>query len=326
MLRWWCTIGRRAIGVAPGDEVSMLRKRCGWLLLGLAVFCTVPVATASRVSAQTESDDDAARRHFRLGQAHYENGEFAEAATEFDEAYRLSQRPQLLYNIYVAYRDAGDMPHAARALRSYLELVENPENGAQLRARLVAMERVLGSSGTTTTTDTTTDTATDTTSTDTTSTDTSASDTATDTTSTATSSDTTSSSDTTTSSSSDTESGGGSGGGFGSSPVGWIVGGVGAAAMIAGIVTGVMALDAQSTLDNQCGPDHHSCPAGFESTQSTGQALGAATDGLLIGGGVALAAGVVLLFLLTDGGASDAPPVSASCGPTGCSAFVQGSF
>ena len=85
-----------------------------------------------------------------------------------------------------------------------------------------------------------------------------------------------------------------------------------------------------------CGADHHSCPAGFESQRSTGQALGAATDGLLIGGGVALATGIVLLFLLTDGSSSDRrafgasprdqPPVSASCGPTGCSAFVQGNF
>jgi hypothetical protein len=118
-----------------------------------------------------------------------------------------------------------------------------------------------------------------------------------------------------------------SGVGFGSSPVGWIVGGVGLAAIIAGVITGVMALDAQSTLDQMCGPDHHSCPAGFESTRNNGQTFGAATDGLLIGGGVALAAGVVLLFVLEGGGSSsETPPVSASCGPTGCSAFVTGRF
>lgn len=302
----------------------MMSRRRGWWVLGLVLCVSVPTATVTtRASAQAESSDDAARRHFRLGQAHYENGEFAEAATEFDEAYRLSQRPQLLYNVYVAYRDAGDMPHAAHALRLYLELVTDAENGTQLRARLVAMERVLASSGTTTTT--TTDTATTTTETPTTTTTDGAT-----TADTVATSDTAATTDTSTASSSDTVTpppSSGGGGGFGSSPVGWIVGGVGAAAMIAGIVTGVMALDAQSTLDNQCGPDHRSCPPGFESTRSTGQTLGAATDGLLIGGGVALAAGVVLLFVLTDGGSSsDAPPVSASCGPTGCSAFVNGHF
>ena len=96
--------------------------------------------------------------------------------------------------------------------------------------------------------------------------------------------------------------------------------------MIAGIITGVMALDAQNTLDAMCGADHRSCPVGFESTRNNGTALGQATDGLLIGGGITLATGVVLLFVLTDGGSSEQPPVSASCGPTGCSAFVQGSF
>jgi len=280
-----------------------------FVVVGCALTLALP-ALVSPVRAQTEeSSDDAARRHFRLGQAHYENGEFAEAATEFDEAYRLSQRPQLLYNVYVAYRDAGDMPHAAAALRSYLEQVPDAENGAQLHARLVAMDRVLAASATTTTTTTTTDT---------TATDTS--------TTTSTATDSTVAADTTSDTTPVEPPRESHGGGFGSSPVGWIVGGVGAALLVAGIVTGVMALDSQSSLDAMCGPDHHSCPAGFQSTRDTGQALSAATDGLLIGGGVALVTGVVLLFLLTDGGSSDAPPVSASCGPTGCSAFVSGQF
>ncbi|MFO0682632.1 MAG: tetratricopeptide repeat protein [Sandaracinus sp.] len=287
----------------------------GWAALALALAFAVSGWSAS--ARAQESDDDAARRHFRLGQAHYENGEFAEAATEFDEAYRLSQRPQLLYNVYVAYRDSGDMPHAAHALRLYLDLVPDAENASQLRARLTAMERVLASQTTTTTT-TSTDTSTDTsTPGDTTTTTT---DTSTDTT---TPSDTTTStSDTTTDTTPPAASGGG---GFGSSPVGWIVAGVGVAAIVGGIITGAMALDAQSTLDNQCGPDRRSCPAGFESTRNTGQALGAATDGLLIGGGVLVATGVVLLFVL-DGGSSEPSPVSAACDGTGCAAFVSGTF
>jgi tetratricopeptide (TPR) repeat protein len=283
-------------------------RRWVFVAFGLVVTLATPVFVTT-AHAQEESSDDAARRHFRLGQAHYENGEFAEAATEFDEAYRLSQRAQLLYNVYVAYRDAGDMPHAAAALRSYLDQVPDAENGAQLHARLVAMDRVLAQSAATTTTTTTVATPTDTTTVATT--------------------DTTTTTAATTTTDTSTEvvppPAYTSGGGFGSSPVGWIVGGVGAALIVAGIVTGVMALDAQSSLDAMCGQDHHSCPAGYESTRDSGQALGAATDGLIITGGIALVTGVVLLFVL-DGGSTDAPPVSASCGPTGCSAFFQGRF
>ena len=286
---------------------------------GTACLCLVMVSAsvtaAPHASAQTaESPDDAARRHFRLGQAHYDNGEFAEAATEFDEAYRLSQRAQLLYNVYVSYRDAGDLPHAQAALRLYLQLMPDAENAAQLRARLAAMDRVLAPSTTTTTTTTTTETPTTATATEPETTTEPTTDTATTT-------------DTTTEATPPVEPHAqSSGGGVGSSPVGWIVGGIGAAAMIGGIITGVLALDAQNTLDAQCGPDHLSCPAGFESTRNNGQTLSAATDGLLIGGGVVLVAGVVLLFVLTDGSSDEPPPVTASCGPTGCSASFQMSF
>ena len=288
----------------------------GWAALALALALAFS-GWSSSARAQ-ESDDEAARRHFRLGQAHYENGEFAEAATEFDEAYLLSQRPQLLYNVYVAYRDSGDMPHAAHALRLYLDLVPDAENAAQLRARLVAMERVLATQATTTTTDTSTDSSTtgDTTTTTT--------DTSTDTTTTGDSTTTTTTTDGTTDTAPPPPAAS-SGGGFGSSPVGWIVAGVGVAAIVGGIITGAMALDAQSTLDNQCGADRRSCPPGFESTRNTGQALSAATDGLLIGGGVLVATGVVLLFVL-DGGSSEPSPVSAACDGTGCAAFVSGTF
>ena len=278
----------------------------------LAFIVVVSILFASlspaRVAAQTpgaDTTDDDARRHFRLGQANYDNGDFAQAATEFDEAYRLSQRPALLYNVYVAYRDAGDLPHAAAALRSYLEQVPDAENAAQLRARLTSMDRVLASGQTTDTTTATTDTTTATTDTTTTTT-------------------TDATADTTVPPTSPPPSSGG--GGFGSSPVGWIVGGVGAAMVIAGIGTGAAALGAQGTLDSMCGADHHSCPAGFEGQRESGRSLAIATDVLLIGGGVVLATGVVLLFVLTEGGTADAPPVSASCGTDGCSAFVHGSF
>lgn len=289
----------------------------GWAALALALVLAVSGWSAS--ARAQESDDEAARRHFRLGQAHYENGEFAEAATEFDEAYRLSQRPQLLYNVYVAYRDSGDMPHAAHALRLYLDLVPDAENASQLRARLAAMERVLASQTTATSTDTSTDTSTtgDTTTT--------ATDTSTDTTTTTDTTDTSTTEGGSTGSEPPPPPAASSGGGFGSSPVGWIVAGVGVAAIVGGIITGAMALDAQSTLDTQCGADRHSCPPGFESTRDTGRALGAATDGLLIGGGLLVATGVVLLFVL-DGGSSEPSPVSAACDGTGCAAFVSGTF
>lgn len=98
------------------------------------------LAFAGTASAQEESVEDKARAHFRLGRAHYDNGNFAEAAVEFEEAYNVSQRAALLYNIYLAYRDANNTEKAAWSLKLYLEKEENIENRAQLQARLRALE------------------------------------------------------------------------------------------------------------------------------------------------------------------------------------------
>jgi tetratricopeptide (TPR) repeat protein len=71
-------------------------------------------------AARTMSAIDAeAREHFQLGRSFYEQGSFQQAAEEFEIAYRLSARPQLLYNVYVARRDAGNQPMAIDALRGY---------------------------------------------------------------------------------------------------------------------------------------------------------------------------------------------------------------
>jgi tetratricopeptide (TPR) repeat protein len=98
----------------------------------------IPAAPSS-----TAADEEQARAHFRLGRAYYDNGDFAQAAVEFESAYRISNRSALLYNLYLAYRDANDLRHAANALRKYLELEKNVENRGQLTARLAALDRSL---------------------------------------------------------------------------------------------------------------------------------------------------------------------------------------
>jgi tetratricopeptide (TPR) repeat protein len=100
-------------------------------------------AVPAQPSATAEEGEEKARAHFRLGRAYYDNGDFAQAAVEFESAYRISQRAALLYNIYLAYRDASDMRHAADALRKYLELEHNIENRGQLEARLAALDHTL---------------------------------------------------------------------------------------------------------------------------------------------------------------------------------------
>lgn len=94
----------------------------------------------------TESDmgdDVRARGAFRLGRQFYEQGQFEEAAVEFERAYGLSGRGQLLFNAYLAYREAGDDANAARTLRGYLAEVPDAADRAHLQARLESLEATI---------------------------------------------------------------------------------------------------------------------------------------------------------------------------------------
>lgn len=105
----------------------------------------VVLAFASPVLAQVSEVDMppsevAARGHYLMGQEHYQAARFAEAADEFQRAYDLSQRPALLFNLYVAHRDAGQTREAARALRLYVDSAPADPQIEVLRGRLATLE------------------------------------------------------------------------------------------------------------------------------------------------------------------------------------------
>lgn len=85
--------------------------------------------------------DQEAREHFQLGRTFYDAGRFQQAAEEFEAAYRLSGRPQLLYNLYVAHRDAGELDKAIVSLRTYLDKVPEAPDRVNLKARLQSLEQ-----------------------------------------------------------------------------------------------------------------------------------------------------------------------------------------
>jgi len=98
---------------------------------------------AVQAAAQVAGSEAAAREAFERGRVFYDSGEFTQAAESFEEAHRLSGRDALLYNVYLAHRDANQQEQAALALRTYLQKIPNLENRAQLEARLHALEQGL---------------------------------------------------------------------------------------------------------------------------------------------------------------------------------------
>lgn len=86
--------------------------------------CAVAILTAwafvvSPARAQV-SDDERARAHFHAGESYFAQGRYADAAEQFDEAYRLSGRAPLLANASVAFERAGNLPMAIERLEAFL--------------------------------------------------------------------------------------------------------------------------------------------------------------------------------------------------------------
>lgn len=91
-------------------------------------FFSVSSASAAEGAAPSAADLDLAKAHYRTGELNYQNGKFSDAAKEFEEAYRLTTRPELLYNMGKSYDGAGDMRGALSVYRRFLETVkESPD-------------------------------------------------------------------------------------------------------------------------------------------------------------------------------------------------------
>ena len=106
----------------------------------------------------------------------------------------------------------------------------------------------------------------------------------------------------------------------------WILVGSGAALGIAGVVTGLQADSDFNQLEDGC--DGDVCSSGLEDTKKRGEVLDTVTNVLWVAGGVAIAAGVVLL--LVGGGDESESSVEvtagAGCDGDGCEVMMRGAF
>jgi len=103
--------------------------RTGWLLLLL-------VAAPARAQ---NPDDEIARAHFQTGLAYYDSDRFAPAVKEFLEAYRISHRPELLFNIARSYEKLDDAGRATFYYRRYLEALPRATERHQIENTLGRM-------------------------------------------------------------------------------------------------------------------------------------------------------------------------------------------
>lgn len=109
-------------------------RRAVWLaVLGLSLLA--PSSAWAQVSEE-------ARQAVTDAQALYEANRFEEAGAAFEAAYDVTAHPSMIYNAYVAYRDAGMPREALRTLRRHLQLIAaNDPERARLEARLRGLEQ-----------------------------------------------------------------------------------------------------------------------------------------------------------------------------------------
>lgn len=116
-------------------------NRCLPIVLG-AMLCVC----ASQTFAQAEGDDSSdqvARGLFQAGRASYDAGKYEDALKYFQQAYDLSQRPGLLYNIGQASDRLHDDRKTIEVFRLYLERVPEADNRAEVEGRLRSLERIV---------------------------------------------------------------------------------------------------------------------------------------------------------------------------------------
>lgn len=98
---------------------------------------------AQESTSSEQRDSDARERAEQLyynGEALYEEGQYEAAILAFEEAYRLSGEPLLLYNIANAYERLGELDHAIDYLTRYRAFAP-PDERESLRRRVRNLER-----------------------------------------------------------------------------------------------------------------------------------------------------------------------------------------
>jgi tetratricopeptide (TPR) repeat protein len=79
------------------------------------------------------------REHLKAGQLHYSLGEFADAAKEFRQAFRLKQDPGLLFNIAQCERQLHEYQQAYFHYRQYLNARADAPNKTEVESLIEQM-------------------------------------------------------------------------------------------------------------------------------------------------------------------------------------------
>jgi tetratricopeptide (TPR) repeat protein len=115
-------------------------------LLGVGLVFAATLAHAQyRPAVPPSSDLEAAKAHFAAGSAYYDQANYNDAVREFGEAYRLSRRVDLLYNIALCYERLYQYDEAIRTLERYLSERPGAPDRTAIQTRIGNLKKLRAS-------------------------------------------------------------------------------------------------------------------------------------------------------------------------------------
>ncbi len=110
-------------------RAERLARRLGGLCFVVAFLWCMP-------AFGQPTRDELARKHFESGAAYLQQSDYESALREFESAYELSPRPELLLNIATVYERMGKLDEAVQALGRYLAAAPDGEHAETVQLRI----------------------------------------------------------------------------------------------------------------------------------------------------------------------------------------------
>lgn len=124
----------------------MIRSHLFWRAPFIWAFLALTTAAAFSLGAPStalaEDSQAQARDRFIEGRTAYEEGDYLTAAAKFLEAYELSGRSELLYNVGQAYRRAEDLGQAELYFQEYLNQLPSAPNADEVVETIIEIQRL----------------------------------------------------------------------------------------------------------------------------------------------------------------------------------------
>jgi tetratricopeptide (TPR) repeat protein len=100
-----------------------------------------PDAFGSDADARADRVEDEARTLFEAGRMAFADGRFDDALNSFQRAFRLSDRPVLLFNIGTSLDRLQRKSEAVEAFEAYLERIPDAHNSGEVESRLRSLRQ-----------------------------------------------------------------------------------------------------------------------------------------------------------------------------------------